>query len=419
MSKQYLMTGGVICVGLLALWGILTSGPGEGSPAQTGAHEGHEEEIEQGPHGGRVLRDGDLSVELLIAEENASARLRIHPSRNGAPLAAQPIEASVTLTRLDGQTDRYRFLPRDGYLESDGIVPEPHSFDVALQVAIDGVTHRWSFPAYESRVRIPEEVARQAGVRLAQAGPAVIRPSLMLYGNIIPDERRVRAVSARFPGVIREVHVNLGDRVSANETLAVVESNESLETYPVRSPIGGVILDRMANPGESTGEMPMFRVADLTTVWAELAVFRRDLPHIRLGQRVRIAADDGSVTGTGAVGFISPMGSTDSQSIKIRISLDNSAGQWRPGMFVTGEVELAANEVPVAVARAALQKYRDFDVVFANVGDVYEPRMLELGRTDREHVEVRSGIRAGTTYVLENSFLIKAEIGKSGAGHDH
>ncbi|MCK6370965.1 MAG: efflux RND transporter periplasmic adaptor subunit, partial [Gammaproteobacteria bacterium] len=304
-------------------------------------------------------------------------------------------------------------------LEGQGVVGEPHSFDVRVSAGTGTDTYEWRYPAYESRVEISADAAHDAGIRVAQAGPAEVRDSLLLYGVIIPDPRRVLSVNARFPGVVREVRGNLGERVSSGQTLALVESNESLQTYPVPAPIGGVIIERSVNPGETVSDQTLFTVADLSSVQAELAVFRRDLGKVRLGQRVRVRVDDGSIEGEGAIGFISPVGSGASQSVQLRVSLDNRDGRWQPGIFVTGEVEIATREVPVAVARSALQNYRDFDVVFANVGHFYEPRMLELGTVDREHAEVKAGIAAGESYVVANSFLIKAEIGKAGAGHDH
>jgi cobalt-zinc-cadmium efflux system membrane fusion protein len=66
-----------------------------------------------------------------------------------------------------------------------------------------------------------------------------------------------------------------------------------------------------------------------------------------------------------------------------------------------------------------LQSFRDFTVVYARVRQTYEVRMLDLGRRDGEFVEVLSGLEPGTTYVSENSYLIKADIEKSGASHDH
>ena len=75
--------------------------------------------------------------------------------------------------------------------------------------------------------------------------------------------------------------------------------------------------------------------------------------------------------------------------------------------------------MPLAVRESGLQAFRDFTVVYARVDDTYEVRMLDLGRSDGEYIEVLGGLEPGTTYVTENSYLVKADIEKSGASHDH
>jgi cobalt-zinc-cadmium efflux system membrane fusion protein len=82
-------------------------------------------------------------------------------------------------------------------------------------------------------------------------------------------------------------------------------------------------------------------------------------------------------------------------------------------------VTVADHDVPLVVRESGLQSFRDFTVVYAQVGETYEVRMLDLGRRDGEFVEVLGGLEQGTVYVTENSFLIKADIEKSGASHDH
>ena len=99
--------------------------------------------------------------------------------------------------------------------------------------------------------------------------------------------------------------------------------------------------------------------------------------------------------------------------------LDNADGRWVPGQFVEASVTVAETAVDVAIPLSALQTFRDFDVVFARVGDTYEVRMLTLGRRDATRVEVLGGLAPGTEYVTENSYLIKADIEKAGASHDH
>jgi cobalt-zinc-cadmium efflux system membrane fusion protein len=114
-----------------------------------------------------------------------------------------------------------------------------------------------------------------------------------------------------------------------------------------------------------------------------------------------------------------PTADANSQTVLAIVPLDNSEGNWRPGMTVKGEALIAEKQVPLAVKTSALQKFRDFTVVFAKFGEVYEVRMLELGARDGEMVEVLGGLKPGTEYVTGNSFLIKADVEKSGASHDH
>ena len=68
---------------------------------------------------------------------------------------------------------------------------------------------------------------------------------------------------------------------------------------------------------------------------------------------------------------------------------------------------------------SGLQTLFAFTVVFTQHGDVYQARPLELGRRSGGYVEVLKGLAAGEPYVTENSFLLKADIGKSGPSHDH
>lgn len=88
-------------------------------------------------------------------------------------------------------------------------------------------------------------------------------------------------------------------------------------------------------------------------------------------------------------------------------------------MTVSAEVTVAARQVPLAVKETGLQRFRDFTVVFTQVGETYEVRMLELGARDGRYAEVLKGLKPGSPYVSEQSFLIKADIEKSGASHDH
>jgi membrane fusion protein, heavy metal efflux system len=100
---------------------------------------------------------------------------------------------------------------------------------------------------------------------------------------------------------------------------------------------------------------------------------------------------------------------SSNQSVLARVLIEQHDGSFLPGSFVTGEVAVAQRRVPLAVKTAALQSFRDFTVVYAQVGETYEVRMLELGTSQGEWVEVLGGLEPGERYVTENSYLIKAD----------
>lgn len=273
--------------------------------------------------------------------------------------------------------------------------------------------------AMPPRIALSPEQIRTAGIVIAQAGSAVIRQTLPVYGTIAPDAERVREVGARFPGIIRSVRSKVGDTVRAGETLATVESNESLQTYAVVAPIGGVVTVRQANPGEQTGDKALFTVADLSKVWAELALFPRDRAKVRVGQTVRVASTDAGLHAEGPVVYVAPFGSSSNQTLTARVRLENAERRWAPGLYVNAEVTLGEASVLLAVRNEALQSLEGRPVVFVQGDEGFAPRPVRIGRTDRQWSEVLEGLERGAHYASANSFILKAELGKGEAGRDH
>ena len=403
-----------------ALWiGGCSSETGN-TTAPAGEHEaGSATEAEKGPHGGRLLTDGAFALEITIFERGVPPEFRVYPTLDGKPLAPGAVSLNIELHRLGGVVDRIGFAPRDDALLGNAEIYEPHSFDVKVSAQHAGRSHAWSYESYEGRTRIAADMARTAGVETMVAGPGAIEERVTLYGSIQANPERLREVSARYPGMIRSVAKKIGDAVAQGDTLATVESNESLQIYAVTAPIAGVITRRHANPGETAGVEPLFEVADFSSVRAELNVFPRDRGRLQPGQTVTVTAADGPQAGTGQIDFVSPVGAIGGQSLVVRVTLENRDHRWTPGQFVEGLVTVSQNQVPLVVPVSALQTFRDWTVAFLNDGEVYEARPLELGRNDGEHVEVLAGLKPGERVVSANSYLIKADIEKSGASHDH
>lgn len=377
------------------------------------------QEFERGPHNGRLLKKDGFAVEITIFEDGVPPQFRVFAYENNKPLDPSKVVLTMELTRLDGETNPFTFTPGDAALVGSATVEEPHSFDVKVNAEYEGKPYEWTFSSYEGRTTIAEQAAEASGVKTEIAGPATVRETIALMGRVTLNPNTTANIKARFPGVVHEVKKGLGDTVKAGEVLATIESNESLQVYELKSPVAGVVLSRNASIGEVAGDTVLFTVANLSQVWAEFHLFSRDVEKVNAGQKIIVRSVEGKMETTGTINALLPVTEASSQTVVARVTIDNTQGNWRSGMTVSGEAIVSERQVPLAVKASALQRFRDFTVAFAQVHNTYEVRMLELGVNDGQWVEVLGGIKPGTRYVSENSFLIRADIEKSGASHDH
>lgn len=194
----------------------------------------------------------------------------------------------------------------------------------------------------------------------------------------------------------------------------------NLTRYGLRAPFKGVVIEKkIANGQAVTADEDLFTVADLSTVWVNITVYAKDLNAVREGQQVTIKSEALGSEVKGKIVYIGSLVGGEARAATARVVLADPTRRWRPGLFVTALVVQEELTVPVAVKREGLQKFRDWDVVFVRVGDQFEARPLELGRTEGEWVEVLSGLKPGERYAAANSFILKADVGKAGASHDH
>ena len=268
-------------------------------------------------------------------------------------------------------------------------------------------------------VTLTDAQVAAAGIELLQAVPRELNEVLRLNGIIQPNQETLVKAAPRFPGVVRSMRKRLGDKVKKDEILATVESNQSLTTYDLKAPMDGTIIDRDGTLGDFAAESrALFTIADLSTMWIDFAVYRRDFARVRVGDAVSIDLGDVGAPIQARIDYVSPLGTSDTQSSVARAVVPND-GRLRPGMFVDGRVVLSATPVEVAVKASALQTLEGKTVVFVREGETFTPREVELGHRDADWVEVKFGLMPGDTYAAKNSFVIKAEIGKGSAAHEH
>jgi membrane fusion protein, heavy metal efflux system len=197
------------------------------------------------------------------------------------------------------------------------------------------------------------------------------------------------------------------------------EPDTQVARYELNAPMSGRIVAKHITPGEKVGtEAAVYTIADLSTVWLNISIYAQYSGIIEEGQHVIVHVGDR--TASGVVDYISAVVSESTRTVSARVVIDNADHSWKPGEFVTARVETDKAHADRVVPLDAIQNLKGNTVVFIQDDDGIEPVQVTLGRRSDTHVELLGNdIAIGTPIVAKNSFLMKAELGKGSAEHDH
>lgn len=347
-------------------------------------------------------------------------------------------------------------------------------------------------PAAEGLIPLSLSQIQAAKIGLAKTGPGVIRRQIVVPAAVKPDPDHLARVAAKVSGVVAEMRKKLGDEVTKNETVAILDSREvadakseylaamanyelqsqlfqrekglfekkitaeqlflkakatfteaklrldltrgklaaldlseseiaALGSQPIarlrekeiRAPIKGRVIERLTNIGQPvTAESQLYVLADLSEVEVELAVPVADLASVRVGQPVALKGADGRRF-EGAVRVVNAMITPETRTGHVVATFKNADYALRPGVLLNAEIAVEQSPVKVLVPRAAVQLVHNEPTVFLRVKDGFEKRVVTLGDGDENSVEIVKGLEPGQTIAVANSFVLKAESGKS------
>ena len=267
----------------------------------------------------------------------------------------------------------------------------------------------------ENTSRIGSDMAVQVGIETTVATGQTLHQTITSYGVLSTGPEQLSHMRARFSGLITSVQASIGDTVKAGDLLAEVESDESLKKYSVRAPISGMVVQRHANTGEVTKDQVLFSIANFDTLWAEFRIYPAQRNNVFAQQAVEIISDQQTIAGK--INHIIP--TLDKPYQLARVPLDNQKLGLSPGLLVEGRIVIDTFNVSLAVDKNGVQQLGGRSGVFIKEGESYQFVPLTLGRMDDHYVEVLDGLEEGQQYVNQNSYLIKADIEKSEAEHEH
>jgi cobalt-zinc-cadmium efflux system membrane fusion protein len=194
----------------------------------------------------------------------------------------------------------------------------------------------------------------------------------------------------------------------------------NLNSYEVRAPFNGMVMEKHISLGEAIKEdAAIFTISDLSTVWAEVAVPAKELNAVRVGEKVTIKATAFEAQAIGTVAYVGSLLGEQTRTAKAHVTLANPKLAWRPGLFVNVKIVSEQTKVAVAISADAIQSINDKTTIFVRVPGGFTAQQVSLGRSDGKLVEVTNGLKAGTQYAANGSFIVKSEQGKASAEHAH
>ncbi len=274
-------------------------------------------------------------------------------------------------------------------------------------------------------VELSPEAIELAGISTSRVRKGSIAKTIELPGEVGFNEDRLAHIAPRFAGIALQALKRVGDYAESGEVVAVIESNESMNAYSIASPISGWVIQRHITPGEFVSEQSsIYVIADLSTVWVDLAVYPRDAGRIRKGQVAHIRAVGSDLQTEGIIEYVTPIMDVHTRSLTARVVLSNSDNAWRPGFFVQATVAAEVNRTGLIVDKEAVQYLAERTVVFVPDGhNSYRPAEVVTGASDHQHILIAAGLDEGAEYVSDGAFELKAKIvtGALGghAGHGH
>lgn len=275
----------------------------------------------------------------------------------------------------------------------------------------------------EEVIKLDEEARSMIQLQTEPVRSRKLGGKLEVYGKIAQDTENYSYVTFGGEGRIEKIYVRLGTIVDKGDPLISIRRDDG-SVEDVLSDMHGAVLSIFVKPGERVDRLTsLLSIIDVDTMRATIDIYEKDLRYVHVGQKVILttsAFPDKEFNGE--VVYISPQVDEHTQSIKVRVDVENHEHLLRLGMFLSGKLIYASDKKALAVPVSAVQQLNEKDIVFAaEKEDIFKLKEVELGQRSNEYVEVKKGLKEGDVVVTQGSFYLKSERAKEafGDGHGH
>ncbi|HUJ10372.1 MAG TPA: efflux RND transporter periplasmic adaptor subunit [Verrucomicrobiae bacterium] len=265
-------------------------------------------------------------------------------------------------------------------------------------------------------VELTEAARENAPIKTIEITRTNVNALLTVPAQISYDLNRTAKVSSPFAGHILKMNYDVGATVTQGDTMALLDSPESLKPLELKATLNGVVTERQGAVGAMLdAAKELYAISNLRRVWCIASVGEDDSAAVHVGQpaAVRVLAYP-SETFTGAVVLAGQAVDEATRTIEARIDVDNPDGKLKPGMFATVFLPTERMENQLLVPDGALQTVSGQTCVFVEEQPgKYRLIAVRLGGQIGNQYPVLEGLEAGAHVVVAGSFVLKSELLKA------
>ncbi len=204
-------------------------------------------------------------------------------------------------------------------------------------------------------------------------------------------------------------------KLSENQINQIEETQKVKENFPVYATVSGTVTEKLVEQGDYIKQgQPLLKIANLNTVWANFDVYENQIDLFKKGQEVLVTTNaNANKEFRGKVDFIEPILNTKTRTVTLRVVLNNKNDVFKPGMFVTANIERvsSSNDEVLTIPASAVLWTGERSVVYLKTNPdqtVFEMREVVLGNQIGNEYEVLEGLFVGNEIVTNGTFTVDA-----------
>ena len=249
-------------------------------------------------------------------------------------------------------------------------------------------------------------------VRKGQAVAKIYSPELVAAQQELITAYRIKDAQPQLYNAVKNKFMNW--MIPESQLTEVLKTGIPKPSFTIYAQVSGVVTELMVNKGSHVMDgQPIFKVANLSTVWAEFDAYETTIQDIKEGQDISVVVKAiPNKIFNAKVSFIDPILNTSTRTIRVRATLNNKEDLLKPGMFVTGTIKLDTdNNTQITVPKSAVLWTGEQSLVYIKTtatSPTFIMRNVTLGRTVNDNYEIQSGLKIGDEVVTNGTFTVDA-----------